>query len=384
MKSFGFLEFFAGAGLARIALEPEWRCLWANDIDEKKGEMYRANFTCPDVLETADIKQLSWNRVPRGAMMAWASFPCQDLSLAGNLSGIEADRSGTFFDFKRIIEGMRAEARPPILVIENVPGMLNGDNFAILCEHLAALNYTMGALVMDARYFVPQSRSRVFLVGVAPGLDVTALTSALAPNSLWFPSNLLKAWARLPDDVQKKWVWWSCDEPPRQSTNLASLIEKDPEGTDWHSEEKTEYIVELMDDANLAKVQRAQASGRAQVGFIYRRTRKGVQRAEVRFDGVAGCLRTPSGGSSRQTVMLVNGESIRTRLLSPREAARLMGVPDNYKLTGSYNDIYKAMGDGVAVPVVRWLSRRLLLPLAHLCLEQRESYLNEQYQVCSA
>ena len=89
-----------------------------------------------------------------------------------------------------------------------------------------------------------------------------------------------------------------------------------------------------------------------------------MQRAEIRFDQVSGCLRTPVGGSSRQLIVVVDGPSVRSRLLSPREAARLMGVPDAYPLPKSYNDAYHVFGDGVAVPVVSWLSENLLAPLA--------------------
>ena len=89
-----------------------------------------------------------------------------------------------------------------------------------------------------------------------------------------------------------------------------------------------------------------------------------MPRAEIRFDGVAGCLRTPGGGSSRQFIMVVEGESVRTRLLSGREAARLMGLPDEYKLPANYNEAYHLMGDGLAVPVVRHLADNLLGPLA--------------------
>jgi len=84
----------------------------------------------------------------------------------------------------------------------------------------------------------------------------------------------------------------------------------------------------------------------------------------LRFDGIAGCLRTPEGGSSRQIVLMVNGGSVRSRLLTVRECARLMGADDNYALPGSYNDGYRAMGDAVAVPVTRFLSEHLLAPLA--------------------
>jgi DNA (cytosine-5)-methyltransferase 1 len=97
-----------------------------------------------------------------------------------------------------------------------------------------------------------------------------------------------------------------------------------------------------------------------------------MQRAEVRFDDVAGCLRTPGGGSSRQTLLVVHGDFVRSRLLSPREAARLMGLPDTYKLPGRYNDAYHLAGDGLVVPAVSFLSEHLLEPLA------RESGLDDR------
>jgi DNA (cytosine-5)-methyltransferase 1 len=104
------------------------------------------------------------------------------------------------------------------------------------------------------------------------------------------------------------------------------------------------------------------------VGGIYRRTRTdddGVkaQRAEIRFDDVAGCLRTPAGGSSRQSIMIVQGGMVRSRLLSPREAARLMGLPEDYVLPENYNEAYHLAGDGVAVPVVRFLATHILEPI---------------------
>ncbi|MEM7013912.1 MAG: DNA cytosine methyltransferase, partial [Verrucomicrobiota bacterium] len=98
------------------------------------------------------------------------------------------------------------------------------------------------------------------------------------------------------------------------------------------------------------------------VGTLYRRTRNGQQRAEVRFD-IAGCLRTPAGGSSRQTLVVVHRGKVRTRLLSAREAARLMGIPDSYQLPKRYNDAYHLAGDGVVVPVVRYLAKHALEPI---------------------
>jgi DNA (cytosine-5)-methyltransferase 1 len=130
-----------------------------------------------------------------------------------------------------------------------------------------------------------------------------------------------------------------------------------------------------MSPLNLSKVKEIQSRGELRVGTVYRRTRPNpdtgqtVQRAEVRFDDVAGCLRTPAGGSSRQIILIVEGKSIRSRLLSSREAARLMGVPETYPVPANYNEAYHLLGDGVAVPAVEWLAGHLLTPLAQAGME---------------
>jgi DNA (cytosine-5)-methyltransferase 1 len=124
-----------------------------------------------------------------------------------------------------------------------------------------------------------------------------------------------------------------------------------------------------MSPVHLEKLKRAQRLGKRIVGTVYKRTRPNeegvvVQRAEIRFDQISGCLRTPVGGSSRQTIVVVDGRQVRSRLLSPREAARLMGAPEDYPLPARYNDAYHLFGDGVVVPVVHWLSANLLTPIA--------------------
>ena len=118
-----------------------------------------------------------------------------------------------------------------------------------------------------------------------------------------------------------------------------------------------------MSEVNRRKLRAAQRLGHRVVGTVYKRTRDGIQRAEVRFDEVSGCLRTPGGGSSRQIILVVEGEAVRSRLISSRETARLMGVPDTYKLPSNYNEAYHLMGDGLVVPAVHWLEQGLLRPV---------------------
>jgi DNA (cytosine-5)-methyltransferase 1 len=156
--------------------------------------------------------------------------------------------------------------------------------------------------------------------------------------------------------------------PPLRNTTFADIIEKTPKGVAWHTPETTRRLLSMMSETNRAKVAAAKKTGRRMVGGVYKRTRVDadgikIQRAEIRFDDVAGCLRTPVGGSSRQSVMIVEGNKIRSRLLSPREAARLMGLPEDYELPQSYNEAYHLAGDGVAVPVVSFIASHLLEPI---------------------
>lgn len=160
-------------------------------------------------------------------------------------------------------------------------------------------------------------------------------------------------------------MWWRLPAPPVRNTTFADLIEDKPKGVAWHTQEETHRLLSLMSPINLAKVEAEKRSGRRMVGGIYKRTRADeagnkIQRAEIRFDDVAGCLRTPAGGSSRQSIMTIDGNRVWSRLLSPREAARLMGLPDDYKLPENYNEAYHLAGDGVAVPVVRFLAAHIL------------------------
>ena len=156
--------------------------------------------------------------------------------------------------------------------------------------------------------------------------------------------------------------------PATRSIQFSDLIEENPDSVTWHTPAETRQLLSMMSDTNLEKVREAKRSGRKVVGAIYKRTRmdeKGqkLQRAEVRFDDIAGCLRTPAGGSSRQLIIVVEGRKVRSRLISTRETARLMGLPDDYVLPDKYNEAYHLTGDGVAVPVVRHIAKHILEPL---------------------
>jgi len=310
---------------------------------------------------------------PGCADLAWASFPCQDLSLAGDYLGLKGDRSGTFWLFWSLMKALAGEQREPsVVVLENVCGALtarDGKDFAAIGAALADGGYRFGAVVMDAARFVPQSRPRLFIVAVREGRVLPATLMRTRPDAAWHPANLIDAYRKLPPRLKKVWQWWNLPAPPPRKAAFADIIvEDEPLGVEWHSLAQTRRLLSMMSPINRKKVAQARMTGKRMVGGVYRRTRvdeegNRAQRAEIRFDDMAGCLRTPVGGSSRQTVMIVEGDKVRSRLLAPREAARLMGLPDSYKLPENYNEAYHLVGDGVVVPVVRFLAAHLLEPL---------------------
>ena len=361
-----FYEFFAGGGMARLGLGEAWTCAFANDFDPVKAETYRRNF--PDAashFRQGDVWALSPSDLPGAADLAWASSPCQDFSLAGARAGLAGGRSSAFFGFWRLVEGLAAEGRSPrAIVIENVGGLLTsygGRDFAALAQALADQGYRFGALEIDAAAFLPQSRPRVFVIATREPPP-----ARLVGASPFHSRGVGAAYAALAPDLTRRWIWWRLAAPAARNSDLAALLEPDA-AVAWHAPERTGRWLALMAPLHRARLEAIQARGERAVGAIYRRMRseagRKVQRAEVRFDGLAGCLRTPRGGSSRQVVLVTEGGRTRTRLLTPREAARLMGLPDSYRLPDAATSALHVAGDGVAAPVVRWLAGELLEPL---------------------
>ena len=285
---------------------------------------------------------------------------------------MKGDRSGTFWPFWEIIKSLKTEDRnPPVITLENVCGTLsshNGKDFAAIGNAFRKLGYKFGAVVIDAALFVPQSRPRLFIIGVQNEFDIPVALKSDAPLAAWHSRALKSAYQRLSSAAKADWIWWNIPSPALRNCVFEDLIEIDPSGVLWHSEKETQKLLSMMSDINLQKVEHAKIAGRKMVGTVYKRTRRDeygrkVQRAEIRFDDVAGCLRTPAGGSSRQLIMTVDGKEVRSRLISSRETARLMGLPDEYELPKNYNEAYHLTGDGVAVPVVRHLARHIFEPI---------------------
>lgn len=339
-------EFFAGSGLVAYGLKGMFSPVWANDISEQKAAVYEANFGCEKFI-LDDIKNIKGRSLPF-AHLSWASFPCQDLSLAGAIGGIHASRSGLVWEWLRVLDEMTQ--RPKILLLENVAGLLStsgGDNYRVLHMALVDRGYRCGAILLNASLFVPQSRPRVFIIAVQK--DCTIPDELVGDGPCWLHNNsATKLGHELPE-----WVWWQTDRPLQRSVSLKDIVD---ESVPFDKDHVLRLIPERH-EAKLLKNTTLYATG-------YRRTRNGMQQLELRFDGIAGCLRTPEGGSSKQYLVVKKNDQIHARLLTVREAARLMGAPDSFMLPGSYNDGYKAMGDAVAAPVAQFIGERFLTKIA--------------------
>lgn len=363
--------------MARLGLEAAgpFTVAMANDNDPMKCAAYRANFGDEALIE-GDVFDLKPDEIlaktnGQAPVLAWASFPCQDVSLAGERAGLTGKRSSAFFGFWRVIDGLRERGcGPQMLVLENVPGLLTargGGDFRVIIETLAFAGYHIGAVDVDAVHFTPQSRPRLFIIATRTPPPDRLLFDDHAQAARAMPA-LAAAYDDLSAPAQGAWVWWRMPPPPERNITLADMLDRTPGDDGWHSPAQTAQLISQMAPTHRARLDEALASGERRVGAVFRRTRvtagERAVRAEIRFDGIAGCLRTPAGGSSRQIIAVCDRGELRTRLLTPRETARLMGLSEDYKLPSTTTKALHLTGDGVAVPAVAWLTTHVLTPMA--------------------
>lgn len=374
-----FLEFFAGIGLMRMGLERAgWRALYANDISPEKRVMYQANFPDTDeCFECSDIHCVLADSIP-AATLATASFPCTDLSLAGARQGLAGQHSSAYWGFIRLLSDM-GERRPPMVLIENVTGFLTskqGDDFAGALRALNQLGYVVDAVVIDAARFVPQSRVRVFVVGWRPD-------GAVGETPGFYESDarppILADFVFAHPEIQ--WCLRPLPPLPRRGARLPEIVEDlPPEADEWWNRSRAEYLVSQMSGTHRERLAAMIRQDQWSYGTVFRRVRQGTTCAEMRTDGLAGCLRTPKGGSARQILVKAGFGEVHVRLLTPRECARLMGA-DDFVINVPLNQALFGFGDAVCVPVVSWLATNYLNPLLAEISQGREarsSYLERE------
>lgn len=356
-------EFFAGIGLMRMGLEQAgWKTLWANDIDEDKMKMYRGHYTQDDAhFHLGDVHALSPDDIPTVAL-ATASFPCNDLSLAGARRGLAGQQSGAFWGFVNAIKGM-GNRRPPLVMLENVAGFLTsneGHDFQDACLALNDLGYAVDALMIDAAQFVPQSRVRMFLIGKREKRKSMRVEETPSFYESQCRPHALADFILCHPDI--RWALQDLPHIPKRETGLGDILEDLPVNSAyWWSKDRAEYLLNQMSAKHRATADKMIAGKKTSYGTVFRRVRHGRSMAELRTDTIAGCLRTPRGGSGRQILFAAGKGRYAVRLLTPRECARLMGA-DDFRITVPLNQALFGFGDAVCVPVIRWIAENYLTP----------------------
>lgn len=366
-------EFFAGIGLMRMGLEHAgMRVAWANDIEASKQQMYMSQFGDED-FHLGDVRNVRGAEMP-DIELATASFPCTDLSLAGNRLGFRGQESAMFWEFARVLREMRGR-RPPVILLENVPAFASshgGHDLYLALKRLSRLGYWCDLLVVDARHFVPQSRPRLFIVGSREPLKF--------PGD-WTPSPVRPKWLRQfvkqhPDLLLNPLPF---DLPDSNEQTLGHIVERLEERDErWWDNDRLAHFMAQLSPIQRSRLNTMMARPVLSWATAYRRTRSGTPAWEIRADAISGCLRTARGGSSKQAMVEAGAGVVRVRWMTPVEYARLQGAGE-YHINGtSESRALFGFGDAVCVPVISWIARRYLRPLLDGLLTQgREEVLIE-------
>lgn len=296
-----FYDLFAGIGGFRLGLEHAgFSCIGGCEIDKYAREIYKKNFGVYP--ETADARQLDPSTIPDFDILA-AGFPCQAFSVAGKRMGFTDTRGTLFFEIARIAK----QKRPALLFLENVKGLLSNDSgrtFYTIINTLDELGYDVEWQCINGKYFLPQKRERVFIVGHARE----------KPTRKIFP--IVEGYGMGKSDVSDG----------QQSTTINCL------------------------DATYYKG-RSQHGQRPLIAMLANTKGNIKQRIQSRDDcwSIDSC-------SHKQAIL----DDTRFRMLTPTECERLQGFPDGWTEGVSDTQRYKMLGNAVMVPVVEYIAKLMV------------------------
>lgn len=348
-------EFFAGIGLVREALQRAgWDVVYANDVEPFKRDLYVENFGSRDFV-LGDVRNVHGSEIP-DIELATASFPCTDISLAGNRRGLDGAGSSLFWEFVRVLSEME-DRSPQLVLVENVPSFKSvndGDDLYIAIRALNEFGYSCDLLEIDAKHYVPQSRKRLFIVG----------SRRSVPAHDWIESTARPEWilqfARRHPDLHLHAFPFAIEMS--RAPELEDVVERlPPSDLRWWDAERVALFQASLSPRQSERLNRMRASLFPTWATAYRRTRNGRAVWEIRGDHISGCLRTARGGSSKQALVETHLGELRVRWMTPREYARLQGAPD-FLLPAriSVNKALFGFGDAVCVPVVESIARQYL------------------------
>jgi DNA (cytosine-5)-methyltransferase 1 len=354
---------FSGIGGFDLALETTGnQIVGACEIDEYARLVYKKHF--PDVPMWEDAIKIKPEELPDFELLC-AGFPCQAFSIAGKRLGFEESRGTLFFEIARIAR----QKRPKFLFLENVKGLLshaNGKTFANILATLDELGYDVEWQVLNSKYFVPQNRERIFIIGHLRGEGTTKI----------FP---IKEDGGLPTQEQEPTVVRTItggghsgglhsqmtlivnDRGNLRKIKISSNLDANYwKGVDQHGA-RTMILLSHTKGNIKQRIQNedefwtVDTSGGKQGLIVLHNDKHSTNRL---YDpkGISRTLRASAGGKGSKTGLYKTVEGIRR--LTPLECERLQGFPDEWTEGVSDTQRYKQLGNAVTVPVVEFIARR--------------------------
>ena len=303
-KKFTFIDLFAGIGGIRIPFdELGGNCVFTSEFDKFAQQTYEANF---GEIPSGDITLIDEKDIPKHDLLL-GGFPCQAFSNAGLRKGFNDTRGTLFFDIARILD----YHKPKAFLLENVKGLRghdNGNTLRTILKVLDEIGYqTLESQVLNAKDFgLPQNRERIFIVG------------------FW------------------KYKDFRFPKPPKIETRLGSILQ---------NRVKDKYTIsDKLWESHQRRRKENQLKG---TGFGYSLFNK-----ESEFTRTLSSRYYKDGSE-----ILIEQKNKNPRMLTPLEARRLQGFPDNFVIPVSDNQAYRQFGNAVAVPVVRAISKKIYINL---------------------
>lgn len=308
LKNKTFIDLFAGLGGFRIALESLGaKCVYSNEWDKFAKEVYYNNFgDIPD----DDITKVDERLIPDHDILC-AGFPCQSFSISGKQNGFDDDRGNLFFDIIRIIKYKKSK----IIFMENVKNLVshnNGKTLLTIRNEIQKLGYNFYYKVLNATdYGIPQKRERIYIVCFRKDLNI---------KNFKFP------------------------EPIELIKHLEDLLLEDNQIPNNFYVNRDDIIIKNIKDNEYSNKS-------IKLGIV----NKGGQGERIySTKGVAITLSAYGGGVFSKTGgYLIDGKC---RKLVPRECARIMGYPDNFKIINNKNQAYKQFGNSVVIDVLQYIA----------------------------
>jgi DNA (cytosine-5)-methyltransferase 1 len=353
------LDLFSGIGGFHKGFEQagftfDW--VGFSEIDKYASSVYKYKF--PKSEELGDITTIRPENLPKDIDILCGGFPCQTFSIAGKRAGFNDTRGTLFFEIARILRYFRDIEKPiPYFILENVKGLLNHDNgrtFNTIYGVLTDLDYTVECQLLNTRWFLPQNRERIYLVGhlgnrsghkVFPIGEDDKKTYELQGQS----TNTITA--RYEGCGNGSYVIES-ELDAQKGLNQIGTIGKDSEAT------------RVYDTTCARKIKNGGGMG-AKTGLY--EVRGGLQKNASTMENCSTALTEAMGKGGGHTPLLIPAQS-QIRRLTPVECCRLQGFPDDWNEYGEFDgevkpmsdtQRYKQAGNAVTVNVVQAVAERI-------------------------